>query len=109
MAANSVWWLAVDFDGTEKISTNPDGFQRFNPILYRNKDITEYHKAVCWADTQKEYPIWIEKHEYDHNKLYYERTYMELPEGSIEKLIGRKLTWEDEPIKLDNYGTEIYE
>ena len=23
-----------------------------------------------------------------------------LPEGSIEKLIGRKLTWEDEPVKL---------
>jgi len=23
-----------------------------------------------------------------------------LPKGSIEKLIGRKLTWEDEPVKL---------
>ena len=24
----------------------------------------------------------------------------ELPKGSIEKLIGRKLTWEDEPVEL---------
>ncbi len=25
---------------------------------------------------------------------------VELPKGSIEKLIGRKLTWEDEPVEL---------
>lgn len=26
--------------------------------------------------------------------------YIELPEGSIEKLIGRKLTWEDDAVEL---------
>lgn len=25
---------------------------------------------------------------------------MQLPQGSIEKLIGHKLTWEDEPVEL---------
>lgn len=25
---------------------------------------------------------------------------IELPKGSIEKLIGRKLTWKDEPVEL---------
>ena len=25
---------------------------------------------------------------------------VELPEGSIEKLIGRKLNWDDEPVEL---------
>ena len=25
---------------------------------------------------------------------------LSLPKGSIEKLIGRKLTWEDEPVEL---------
>lgn len=30
---------------------------------------------------------------YDENKIW-------LPEGSIEKLIGRKLTWEDGPFEL---------
>lgn len=26
--------------------------------------------------------------------------YVELPKGSIKKLIGRDLTWEDEPVEL---------
>lgn len=26
--------------------------------------------------------------------------YVDIPKGSIEKLIGRKLTWEDEPVEL---------
>lgn len=26
----------------------------------------------------------------------------ELPKGSIKKLIGKNLTWEDEPIELEN-------
>lgn len=28
--------------------------------------------------------------------------YFILPKGSIKKLIGRDLTWEDEPVNLDN-------
>lgn len=31
---------------------------------------------------------------------YLESVYIDLPKGSIEKLIGKKLTWEDEPVKL---------
>lgn len=27
--------------------------------------------------------------------------YVELPKGSIKKLIGRELTWSDEPVKLE--------
>lgn len=32
-----------------------------------------------------------------------------LPKGSIKKLIGRKLTWEDEPVKLkaENNGSKL--
>lgn len=26
---------------------------------------------------------------------------VEMPKGSIEKLIGRELTWSDEPVKLE--------
>ena len=26
---------------------------------------------------------------------------VELPKGSIKKLIGRELTWEDEPVELE--------
>lgn len=31
---------------------------------------------------------------------HYWNTYIELPSGSIKKLIGRDLTWEDDPIEL---------
>lgn len=49
---------------------------------------------------------------YDRTKLYipYEETFwsddgyfcsrIHLPKGSIKKLIGRKLTWEDNPVEL---------
>ena len=30
-----------------------------------------------------------------------ELAFIELPKGSIAKLIGRELTWEDEPVKLE--------
>lgn len=32
--------------------------------------------------------------------------FCELPRGSIEKLIGRKLTWEDEPAELKETSSE---
>ena len=28
---------------------------------------------------------------------------IELPKGSIKKLIGRELSWSDEPVKLENH------
>ena len=31
---------------------------------------------------------------------YYNPTFIVLPKGSIAKLIGRELTWEDEPVEL---------
>lgn len=99
---NKVWWLAVDFDGTEKISTNPDGFERFDPKLYREHHPSQVNKIVSYADTQKEYPIWIEKHDYDPSKIYYEKKCMELPKGTIERMTGIKLTWNDNQIKITN-------
>jgi hypothetical protein len=34
------------------------------------------------------------------NKDFDEDCSIELPSGTIEKIIGRKLTWEDEPVKI---------
>jgi hypothetical protein len=31
---------------------------------------------------------------------YSHMNWFEIPKGSIEKLIGKKLTWDDEPVKL---------
>ena len=65
-------YLAVDKDGTERI---------FNNKPYRDNYL----------------PIWMYS--------YYVplgATSVELPKGSIRKLIGRELTWEDEPVELKN-------
>jgi len=35
-----------------------------------------------------------------NNKRGDEEIYIDLPKGSIRKLIGRELTWEDEPVEL---------
>lgn len=32
--------------------------------------------------------------------------HIELPKGTIEKLIGKKLTWEDEPVELKEKENE---
>ncbi|WP_373731235.1 fructan hydrolase [Bacteroides heparinolyticus] len=37
---------------------------------------------------------------YDNPDEGYENIAIELPKGSIKKLIGRELTWEDNPVEL---------
>ena len=39
-------------------------------------------------------------HEYERWQPKMTFGWVELPKGSIEKLIGKKLTWEDEPVEL---------
>ena len=34
------------------------------------------------------------------SKSFEDESYVELPHGSIAKLIGRELTWSDEPVEL---------
>jgi len=39
----------------------------------------------------------------NHNRIWdTEHDYVVLPKGSIEKLIGKKLTWENEPVEINN-------
>ena len=40
-----------------------------------------------------EYKRWQPEMQYGYHSI-------ELPKGTIEKLIGKKLTWEDEPVEL---------
>lgn len=63
-------WLAVNKDGTE--------------IMCKNKPIKFLYG---WEDTEGEYESYC-----DYSII--------LPSGSINKLIGRSLTWEDKPIEL---------
>ena len=68
-------WLAVDNNGTEKIS---DG------------------KPLRGWGSQWEYEeeVWVE------SEQGFISVIIEIPVGSIEKLIGRKITWKDEPVGI---------
>ena len=92
-------WLAVDSNGDEKISSNQKGFQRFSPEKYRKGDKEECKKVVSFNDTIQEHDIWVELIDYGGIKL---PNWIFLPKGSIEKLIGKKLTWDDEPVKIED-------
>lgn len=65
-------WVAVDKDEAEVIF-------RGEPERFRDK---------VWSDCVEDGEIL----EYD--------TRLDLPKGSIRKLIGKDLTWQDEPVEL---------
>ncbi|MDE7350085.1 MAG: fructan hydrolase [Muribaculaceae bacterium] len=67
-------YLACDKDGTETIY-----FRK--PFRGGEK----YHNGL-WLPSKEERD---------------EQTYINLPHGSIAKLIGRELTWSDEPVKYE--------
>ena len=63
-------WVAVNWNGDE--------------YIYEEMPERFYHR---WAPTFCEY----------ENRVY---DYVEIPKGSIKKLIGRELSWNDEPVEL---------
>lgn len=88
-------WLVVDKDGTEAVfrrkpkrvkTTNKwnDVVEKFvrEGRLCPNINGYEYHKSYGSLQTIKQTSKSI------------------LPKGSIEKLIGKKLTWADDPYKI---------
>ena len=105
-------WVAVDSNGDERITSNEEGFQRFSPSLYHRKydmsvhqeHLEEVRKVISFNDTVLEYDHWIEYHDPGTApKTGYLPSWIYLPKGSIEKLLGRKLTWEDEPVKIESF------
>lgn len=65
-------WVAVDKDGKEAV-------YNIKPIRGTNR-------------LKKNEEMWVLSHIGAH--------YIILPKGSIKKLIGRELKWEDEPVKI---------
>ena len=64
---------------------------------------------MAWVVIDEDSTEYIFDSEPKRNELLYygfwagideEAQSVELPKGSIEKLIGKKLTWEDEPVEL---------
>lgn len=70
--------VAVNKDGTEVIGVQLErfGYNDNGSLIRMGK------QGFCWKDMR-----------------IVERSYY-LPKGSIKKLIGRDLTWEDEPVTL---------
>lgn len=84
-------YVFVDKDGTEKTS---------NSIPVRRKEI----RAVFWGFI----PVYYSKNKRNKwadswstnegDALPFMGT--ELPRGTIEKILGRKITWDDEPVEI---------
>ena len=87
-------WLCVNKDGQELICQNKP--QRLG-LLKR-------HPSDCGTNTDKDH-IWSEPLSYwgdDELCSCQDATYnfdIDLPNGSIEKLIGKPLTWDDEAVE----------
>lgn len=85
------------------VAVNGPEYECFEQIFH-NKPIRANSGAKLWYDSKTNSEIcrlaknWIGDNDFS----------MILPQGTIEKLIGRKLTWKDEPVEikidLNNYG-----
>ena len=71
-------YIAVDKSGRESI------FSRKPRRVYSWGST----KVGVWTDERFTPSIWRQE------------TRITIPRGSVEKLIGKKLTWDDEPVKL---------
>ena len=61
---------------------------------------------MAWVAVDKDGEEYIYEHKPSRDKILMvylnveETNYVTLPKGSIKKLIGRDLTWEDNPVEL---------
>lgn len=75
-------WLACNNDGEE--------------FIFEHKPYRRFY--VEWIDLfdgtphKEEVKYWQTNHEWE--------SCLSLPKGSIKKLIGRELTWDDEPVEI---------
>ena len=84
-------WLAVDKDGTEKISDS---------LMIRRAGIKSAMWGLCKGSySKKNRNKWCDGWSTDE-KDFLPFCGIILPKGSIKKLIGRDLTWKDEPIEI---------
>lgn len=65
---------------------------RGKAFIFNNKP----HRACIYTSNDEQFKYW---------EGYRDGPFIDpavsLPKGTIEKLIGRKLTWNDEPVKLE--------
>ena len=89
-------YLAVDKDGTEWIFD-------YEVERHYGEASNKSEQLICFEDVDnKKADFWTMKNKdgYNFPKSGKYANRIELPEGSILKLIGKNLTWEDEPVEL---------
>jgi hypothetical protein len=90
-------WVCVDKDGTEKIRDK-------KPKRFFGTREEHYNNMISFDDSKKK-DIWIS--DYDHigvenfPKCGAYTMVVNLPKGTIEKILGYPLTWESDAVKLD--------
>ena len=84
-------WLAVNIDGSEVIGNI------LIKAYYTNKNSLVL-KGDYYNMDETKYTDYVDP--YYNPDEGVEDVSIKLPAGTIEKLIGRKLTWEDEPVEI---------
>lgn len=88
-------WLCVDRDGTEKISSGKPLRRSFKGVR-----ILSALGCLCTGTYSKNnWNKWCNGWSTDKED-FIPFFGVILPKGSIEKLIGKKLTWKDEPVEI---------
>ena len=90
-------YVFVDKDGTEKISNNLPVRRQ-----YKGRRILSAFWGMCTGYYSKNnWNKWCDGFSTDQNDFlpFYG---VIIPNGTIEKMIGRKITWNDEPVLINN-------
>ena len=88
-------WVFVDKDGTEKIS-NSEPMRR----QFKGRRILSAMWGMCTGTYSKNnWNKWCNGWSTDE-KDFLPFMGVIIPKGTIEKIIGRKITWEDEPVEV---------
>ena len=95
-------WLAVDKDGTEVISQVEI---KRNTEIHKMKDrIWTIREERDFENGVREWLVYVSKDEYRRNGssfgYFNKNSIIKLPKGTIEKIIGKVLTWDDEPVEI---------
>ena len=88
-------WVCVDKDGTEKISSGKPLRRSFKGLRIKNA----LWGLCTGAYSKNNWNKWCNG--WSTEKADFLPFFgVILPKGSIEKLIGKKLTWDDEPVEI---------
>lgn len=93
-------YLCVEPDGTECICNERP--KRYRDWAYENAS-DSYIKLHPITDKMNHWVNVISSTDYGYCGFDYEFDYIELPKGTIKKLTGISLSWNDEPLKLNTW------